>query len=131
MIPSGGADLRSHPRARGGLDTRLGASLEPWKDVSCQIYREWDTAGRVPTYGFPPNRVGIQPAQRTVRWPVPPPQFSFSARGAGSPGAPTVANRRLALMSSARVTTLDRKVWSVVFPAALVQTASDDHPGPW
>ena len=45
MIPSGGADLRSHPRARGGLDTRLGASLEPWKDVSCQIYREWDTAG--------------------------------------------------------------------------------------
>ena len=44
MIPSGGADLRSHPRARGGLDARLGASLDPWKDVSCQIYREWDTA---------------------------------------------------------------------------------------
>jgi hypothetical protein len=30
----GGADLLSHPGARGGLDTRLGASLDPREDLS-------------------------------------------------------------------------------------------------
>ena len=33
----GGADSLSHPGARGGLDARLGASLDPRNDVSSRI----------------------------------------------------------------------------------------------
>ena len=41
MINSGGADVLSHPGARGGLDARLGASLDPRADVSFRINRDW------------------------------------------------------------------------------------------
>ena len=34
MIPSGGADLLSHPGARGGLDARLGALSIPGTDAT-------------------------------------------------------------------------------------------------
>ena len=36
----GGADSLSHPGARGGLDARLGASLDPREDVSPGSHRE-------------------------------------------------------------------------------------------
>jgi hypothetical protein len=40
MIPSGGADLLSHPGARGGLDARLGASFDAREEVSSPNHRE-------------------------------------------------------------------------------------------
>ena len=36
----GGADSLSHPGVRGGLDARLGASLDPREDVSPGSERE-------------------------------------------------------------------------------------------
>jgi hypothetical protein len=36
----GGADSLSHPGARGGLDARLGASLDPRENVSPGSHRE-------------------------------------------------------------------------------------------
>ena len=40
MTRFGGADLLSHPDARGGLDARLGASLTPRDHVSSRNHRE-------------------------------------------------------------------------------------------
>ena len=39
-VPSGGADLLSHPGARGGLDARLGASRVPQEGEDSQNNRE-------------------------------------------------------------------------------------------
>jgi hypothetical protein len=36
----GGADVLSHPGARGGLDARLGASLDPRTGLSSRIHRD-------------------------------------------------------------------------------------------
>jgi hypothetical protein len=82
----GGADLLSHPGARGGLDARLGASLAPREDVSPGSHREEPQERTCAPYGAPPTRAGVEHcprldaggvlmwAQETVTWPVVPPR---------------------------------------------------------
>jgi hypothetical protein len=58
MIPSGEADPQSHPGARGGLDARLGASLDSPEDVSPRFTVRSRRSGRAPPYGAPSTRAG-------------------------------------------------------------------------
>lgn len=61
-------------------------------------------------------------------WELRASSVSSSAGGAGSPGESTVANRRLAVVG--HDLDLGPVEVLVAFPAAFVQTAGDDHPGP-
>jgi len=55
----GGADLLSHPGARGGLDARLGASLDPEKMWVPDPNPRSRRSKREPEQA-PPNRAGLQ-----------------------------------------------------------------------
>ena len=50
--------------ALGGLDARLGASLNSPEDVSPRFFVRSRRSGRAPQYGAPPNRAGVRRSSR-------------------------------------------------------------------
>ncbi len=56
--------MLSDPGARGGLDARLGASLDSRVDVGPGTVLSSDTGRRALPYGAQPNRAGVQHSPR-------------------------------------------------------------------
>ena len=64
-----GHSMSTHPHSRvrrpsGGLDARLGASLDSPEDVSLRFIVRSRRSGRAPPYCAPSNRAGVQRSSR-------------------------------------------------------------------